>query len=271
MRFLSSALLAGQLLTISAPALAAPPAVSVETAMAYAAEQGILAPVSDGLMHPEMPLTRLDLVRGIVHDVYLQDVSARCFDRIAPKKKSGYTHLFSDVPRTAAYAPEICAGMLTGIVQGKADGSFLPFEGATLAETAKVVAKAYGIAPAPSLQLQKNVPWHEPYWYALARRNAIPDRLREDRHEILTRGEFAVILYELRTERPRYGARYEPVAAASSPISAGTPHAAAVPADGGQIPAAPVTDAGRAIVLHVQERLASRMAIATAAHLPPGV
>ncbi len=211
MKAFVSLFLGSYLLASVSPAFAAivPEESALHTdAMQYADSRNILEPMSDGLMHPEMPLSRLDLVRSIVRDVYPQDIRPDCFGRIATRPQATYSHLFSDVSINNSSAKVICVSMLAGLIEGNKDGSFRAQEAANLVEAAKVISKAYGIAPLPSLRLQSGVPWHEPYWFALAKRGAIPESVKS-RESVLTRGEFAEILYRLRDERPAQGFRYK--------------------------------------------------------------
>lgn len=255
MRIISSTLLAVQLLSIAPTSFAASMINAEDIAMEYAMTQGILSIQSDGLEHAEAPLTRIDLVRGIMHDVYEKDVQWGCFGLIAPKPTTKYTHLFTDIPKTYEYAQEICAGMLAGVVQGKKDGSFQPNAGATLSEAAKVIAKSYGLSAPPAL-MPESVRWDEPYWYALARRNVLPSRIRDLRDEVLTRGEFASIMFQLRNERPKFGAQYEATHAKASAQDKTLSHAASSVST-----VTPVTDAGMRLQKHAAERLETRLAV----------
>jgi hypothetical protein len=179
----------------------------MSAAMEFVSGRGLLTPQEDGMLHPERYLTRIDLMHAIVRDVYGGENRGACFDNIAPSLPARFTLLFTDVRRTDAYATDVCIGMFTGIVSGRPDGSFRPFAGTNFAESSKIITKAYGIAPFMGLRPNTNVPWHEPYWYALARRQAIPETVTA-RSQTLTRGEFAEILYRLRSERPTLGFRY---------------------------------------------------------------
>ncbi len=176
---------------------------------ANAESRGLLTPFPDGNLHPEAPLTRLDLIRGLVHDVYSNDLKTPCFNYISATMSANYTLLFTDIPRTHASAEEVCIGMFTGLIKGHEDGSFGPRQGANVAEAAKMISKAYGIAPFQGLVQKPSVPWHESYWYALAKRNALPQEVRNNRGAILTRGEFAMIMSRLEPYRPPYGYLYE--------------------------------------------------------------
>lgn len=175
-------------------------------AMDYVKENNVLTPLGDGLWHPEMPLTRMDLITSIVRNVYKEDINDNCFKEIAAESSADYTHLFRDISRSSVHAKEVCVAMFVGILQGKPDGSLKPEQSANLVETAKMVSKAYGIAPFQGLKQDAGVPWHEPFWYALARRNAIPKTVAS-RSSTLTRGEFADIMYNLRTDKPIIGFR----------------------------------------------------------------
>jgi hypothetical protein len=173
----------------------------------YVQNHAMLQPMADGDMHPELPLTRRDLLLAIVNDVYSKDVTDQCFSEIAPSVPARFDFLFSDVSRTSTIAKEVCAGMFVGILNG-IDGRLRLDENANLVDTAKVITKAYGIAPLPGLRPDP-APWHEPFWYALARRNAIPKTVTS-RSSYLTRGEFAEIIYRLQGDRPSVGVRYTP-------------------------------------------------------------
>ena len=231
-------------------------------AIDYVKSRGLLPATEDGLFHSELPLSRLDLVHAVVHDVYEADVGNSCFDFIAPDLPATYSQLFRDVSRGAGFAREVCVGMFVGLLNGEQDGSFEPYWSANLAETAKVVSKAYGIAPFLGLYPQVGVPWHEPYWYALAREDAIPDSFRFERSHKVTRGEFAEILYRLRDEHPKIGFRstyahaYEyHQSTGGSAVLRGAGHAGAITES-----VLPAEEHGQnSILSHIEERRLSRL------------
>ncbi len=176
----------------------------IDQAINYVESMNILSPMSDGLFHGELPLQRIDLLTGIVRTMYPADVTPACFDEISSSVPSKFTYLFRDIPRSSVKAQEVCVGILAGLVSGTPDGSFNPFGGTNLVDAAKIISKSYGIAPLPSLRIQSGVAWHEPYWFALAKRNAIPQSIK-DRNANITRGEFASIMYTLKNVKPDYG------------------------------------------------------------------
>lgn len=276
MKKMISFLLSAYLVSTVSPAFAQtysaenPP--SYGPAIDYVTGRGMMSPTSDGRFHPEQPLTRVDLIRSIVRDVYSQDVREECFDEIAPRIPARYTRLFTDLSLDDSAAREVCVGMFVGIVEGRPNGSFGANFSTNLVETAKIVSKAYGIAPWPALQLQPTVPWHEPYWYALAKRGAIPETV-ENRSVSLTRGEYAEILYRLRNDRPAMGFRYGTVhvkdavdTATSEASSTAFRHPMTVAPDlallTNSVPVVKETaklSSGLAIQMHVEERRLSRL------------
>lgn len=268
MRVPASLILSVYLLSSAAPALAQTADSherSSDEAIDYVMNRGMLFLQSDGKFHPESSLTRVDLIRSIVRDVYTEDMRGNCFDAIAPAIPSRYTHLFDDVPRTHSSATEICVGMFTGLVEGREDGRFGADTSANLVEAAKVVSKAYGIAVAPGLHPEPGVPWHEPYWYSLAKRNAIPETV-ESRDAVLTRGEYAQILYRLRSERPTVGFRYQSVKARTADPNVTDTSQATITKNtsipwSAKAPTAtmPVTSEGIAMQMRVEERRLHRM------------
>lgn len=270
-----SIFLAGTLAFSSvSPALAATSTIEsgpYQTAISYVQESGILSPMSDGLMHPELPISRQDVVVSVVRDVYTNDIRPDCFDRISGNLPATFSHLFTDVSLSNAQAKEICVGMFVGLVEGQKDGSFVPQASANLVDVAKVVTKAYGIAPLPSLRIQSGIPWHEPFWFALAKRNAIPETVKS-RNSMLTRGEFAEILYRIKDERPTQGFRYQPTMVKD--LAQGSPVTEVVEAqDSFTYPTVSVLDSaivstdinqlsgGLRLQMHVEERRIARLTL----------
>ncbi len=247
--------------SVCQPALAAavPSEMSgtYSVAMEYAEDRAILEPLEDGQMHPEMPISRQDLVMSIVRDVYQKDVRKDCFDRISPDLHANFDRLFTDVPLSNAAAEEICVGMFVGVVEGRPDGSFGVQGTANLVDAAKIVTKAYGIAPLPGLRPVSGVPWHEPYWYALAKRNAIPETVK-NRSATLTRAEFAEILYRLKDERPAQGFRYTPTLV-KNVASANTPTTVATISEPNMSVGALNVSSGLLVQMHVESRRFARL------------
>lgn len=274
MRSAASLALIATLLSAAGPAFAAETVTSSpseQSSIEYVISRGMLTPMSDGQFHPEQAISRIDIVTSVVRDVYASDIRSDCFDRVAPAIPARFTNLFTDVSRTAVRAKELCVGMFVGIVDGRPNGSFGPLGSANLVEAAKIVTKAYGIAPKPGLRLQSGIPWHEPYWYALAKRGAIPESVKS-RNAALTRGEFAEILFRLRNERPAQGFKYVPGQlqneAQEATIASTVVESASVMTDDpfSEVPVPspaeapiPTMSAGITLQMHVEERRMLRM------------
>ncbi|OGJ55853.1 hypothetical protein A3D88_01870 [Candidatus Peribacteria bacterium RIFCSPHIGHO2_02_FULL_52_16] len=156
-------------------------------------------------------VSRAEFIRLVMDDTYADDVDLQnCFQNIAPdpRRPVSYTHLFKDVSKDVGYGLDLCQGMFVGIVNGDPDGLFRPGKAVNFVEAAKIISKAYGIAPRPSLQPQPRVPWYEPYRYILARWEAIPPSVKR-LDQPLTRADVRFILKALATEKPEVGFRYE--------------------------------------------------------------
>lgn len=94
----------------------------VETAYNY----GIISGYSNGLFHPEGPVTRGQLAKMLVlARNWLLDTSA------GPH--------YSDVPPTDAYYPYVETATRHRVISGYADGRFLPYGSVTRGQTAKMV------------------------------------------------------------------------------------------------------------------------------------
>lgn len=179
-----------------------------ERAIEYVTDSGMMSSNS-GAFLTEEPMTRIDFLSILVNDVYYLDDQETCFSEISsrPGLSVRYTHLFADVHRKAPFAGSLCIGMMSGLVQGRQDGTFGAGTAISFAEAAKWITKAYGIAPMPSLRPNPTIPWYEPYRYAVARHGAVPMTVKNVQQR-LTKGEAAELLYLLRTEKPSYGYRY---------------------------------------------------------------
>jgi hypothetical protein len=120
----------------------------------------------------ETPITRAAFTQLLVKELYGQPLSPICFSLLSPSR---YTLLFSDVSRTEPYALALCTAMQDGIVRGYLDGSFRPDSFVTFAEAAKMLSRAYVLAPYGEPEGQRE--WFLPYAESLAVRNAIPETI----------------------------------------------------------------------------------------------
>lgn len=107
---------------------------------------------------------------------------------------------FPDVPKSAWFAPYICAAKEKGIISGFPDGTFKPEINVNYANGAKILAKTFGIPLYPSdaqFNTEENI-WYRPYTLGLLRKHAVAPSIRTF-EQSLTRGEMAEMLYRLAT------------------------------------------------------------------------
>jgi hypothetical protein len=188
------------------------PGFSVDTeAVAYGIAQGLIAQETDGQYDLDTEVTRMEFLRMVLSDVYTAHSDYEgCFADIAPSpKNTSYTHLFVDVEKTEVIGTELCVGMLVGLASGYSDGTFRPDQTITTAEAAKMITKAYGIAPFLGLRQDPRIPWYEPYRYALARHGEVRFSVAAMNRPI-TRSQAMMMFHGLRDLRPTEGMRYEP-------------------------------------------------------------
>lgn len=107
---------------------------------------------------------------------------------------------FPDVPKTAWFAPYICAAKVKGIIGGFPDGTFKPEIGVNFANSAKIFAKTFGV-PTVTKNAQFDAEqsiWYRPYTLALLHKGAVAETINAFT-QTLTRGEMAEMLYRLKT------------------------------------------------------------------------
>lgn len=158
--------------------------ILIRTAEPEASTGMTITPVMD---EPEAPLetmfvpsnsailSRAEFTALIVEKMYNQAELDRCFWDIASKFPPGFSLVFTDVNVNDRFAKQICVAMRDGIVRGYVDGSFRPDRPVNAAESAKILSRAYSLAP--YAHLDTVAPWYEAHVKALASRNAIPESI----------------------------------------------------------------------------------------------
>ena len=77
------------------------------------------------------------------------------------------TNCFPDVT-TESFAPSVCAAKVRGIISGRADGLFYPYDSISLVEAAAIVVRAKNVS------VGSDFVWYRPYLEKLSQWNAIP-------------------------------------------------------------------------------------------------
>lgn len=124
------------------------------------------------MLEDSTEITRGFFTAALVRSLYSQAQIDHCFLSIAPSKTADFTLVFTDVSVEHVYAKEICIAMRDGIIRGYTDGSFAPDRMVTFAESAKMLSRAYALAP--FAEFDTKAPWYAAHVRALIVRNAVP-------------------------------------------------------------------------------------------------
>lgn len=136
----------------------------------------------------EQIFTRATFMSAVVRRLYKP--TERCFAKLSG---SDYLLLMRDVPKDAPYGMDLCTAMRAGLVRGFRDGTFRPNDAVTVAEAAKVLAKAFGMASDP---MDPTEPWADPFVKALVNAGALS--AHANLQAPLTRDELSAMLWRLR-------------------------------------------------------------------------
>lgn len=139
-------------------------------------------------------ITRGHFTAELVRSMYTQAQIDSCFASISPSKSADFALVFTDVSVEHLYAKEICIAMRDGIVRGYNDGSFAPDRMVTFTESAKILSRAYALAPFADIDTKG--PWYTEYVRALVVRNVVPVSITKMSH-IVTYGEAIEMLDRL--------------------------------------------------------------------------
>ncbi len=123
-------------------------------------------------IEPTSTLTRREFTALIVEKLYTPVQIETCFWDIASSLPPHFTLVFTDVHVNDAYAKHICVAMRDGLIRGYADGSFRPDRPINVAESAKILSRAFVLAPYAEHD-QRSV-WYRAHIEALATQNSIP-------------------------------------------------------------------------------------------------
>ena len=156
-------------------------------AIAELRAQGAIEGYGDGSFKPTATINRAE---------FLKIVLAARDGGESPRSTDG---CFPDVPKSAWFAPWVCAALEEGIIDGYPDGTFRPEREIAFVESAKILANAFG----QDVQGDGEA-WYEPYAQALDTSRAIPTTV-DSLEARVERGEMAEMLWRLtakRTDRP---------------------------------------------------------------------
>lgn len=168
-------------------------------------EAGIVQGYDDGGFHPYDTINRAEFTKILA--------GARFEGSEVCEAKR-----FSDVSADEWYSPSIDAAFCRGVIDGYPDGTFRPANDITMAEAAKILAKAYG------LPIENTDTWYEGPVRAMVAANAVPTTIPSLDYPI-TRGDMAEMINDLRGGTPSAPTLVDPTYLLQLPdTSPWTPH-----------------------------------------------
>jgi len=174
-------------------------------AISALSDEGIINGYNDGSFHPEGNVNRAELIKTVVSARLGRDAIDNC---IADNAQPNWHYIFfPDVPVNEWYAKYICAATTNGFVSGYSDGNFHPDNYVNFAEGLKIILNAHNIDTSRTRLAQNkllyinNGDWFASYFSYAYNKNLINRSKFYHPGQLMTRGEFAEILYRLKSIR----------------------------------------------------------------------
>ena len=173
-------------------------------AVSHLSDIGVISGYQDGSFQPDRTVSRAEAVKLLITSVKSKDLIQKIMDSYL---KDGYPSPFFDSPLREWFGPYVAMARQYSIVGGYSDGSFRPHNTINFAEGLKIALETYGInvrserfIHTPLLYMQGHE-WFAPYFSYARNHNIInPDKFYHPA-QLMTRGEFAEIIYRLKTIR----------------------------------------------------------------------
>lgn len=165
-------------------------------AIMYVQENKIVQGYEDGTYKPDITINRAEFTKIIIGAIFDAGVIDTCIEN--ETEPTNEAVFFPDVQKTAWFAKYVCVAKTKNIIQGYPNGTFQPGNNINFAESAKIIANAFGYATT------SDPVWYKPYVNALAEHFAIPDTIGAFDY-FITRGEMAEMIYRLKagiTDKP---------------------------------------------------------------------
>jgi len=167
-------------------------------AIDYLMSEGIIRGYPDRSFRADLPVSRAEFTKIVVGSLFSPFVIESCVEKLPESKEALDVIRFDDVSYLDWYGPYLCIAVLAEIIDGYPDGKFRPEDGINFAETAKILANAYGVLSPErhDIRVQQEI-WYKPYIEDLEDLNVIPPGIRGIEYPI-TRGEMAELIFRLR-------------------------------------------------------------------------
>lgn len=165
------------------------------SAITYVESNAIVNGFSDGSFKPENFITRGEFLKIIINTYFNKPDLPNCNN---PR--------FNDVDLNNQFKDFICFATTKGIINGFADNTFRTDNHIEFGAAAKIIANTFEMNPDLSLINQREK--FKPHIIRLGEKMAIPTSIKYIEQE-LTRGEFAEIIYRIKTNVKKESKNYE--------------------------------------------------------------
>ena len=175
-----------------------------EEAIESLASLGIINGYPDGSFQPEKSISRAEAAKILIGTVKPPTTIEETQNDLY---SYNFLSLFSDVGNEEWFAPYVMLAYQNGIIQGYSDGSFRPANIINMAEGLKMILESYGMDATRARYVEHPLlligpdDWFTHYFEYSYNRNLISREKFYHPAQGMTRGEFAEILFRLKTIR----------------------------------------------------------------------
>ncbi len=166
-------------------------------AVEYLRTNDVLLGYMDGTFHLNRRISRADFVHLMTNPLFLHGRQDNCVLENTTERQS--TVFFHDVPKTAAFAADVCVASVNDLVHGYPDGNFRPQRPVSFVEAAKVIARVFSVDVRRDSAPTDN--WYTVYVDVFTGMGAVPPGIDTNSQRALarpiTRGEMAWMIYRV--------------------------------------------------------------------------
>jgi LPXTG-site transpeptidase (sortase) family protein len=166
-------------------------------------DRNVIKGYNNGEFHPDGLINRAEAVKILVESKFDDEIINHSLDW--HKQSNHWYVMFPDVKITDWFGSYVEMGCQNKIIQGYPDGNFHPADNINFAEALKIILLSYGVntheteyKSNPLLYIKKG-DWFEPYFTYAYEYNLINQNKFYHPAQLITRGEFAEIVYRLET------------------------------------------------------------------------
>jgi len=177
-------------------------------AISQLSDLGVINGYPDGSFQPGQTISRAEAAKLLVSSVKSDEFVQKATNSFI---KNGFGSPFYDVSFDEWFGPYVVMAKQYGMVDGYSDGSFKPSNTINFAEGLKMILQSYGVAvqserfvEQPLLYI-KGHEWFAPYFSYAYNHHLINTEKFYHPAQLMTRGEFAEILYRLKTIKKNGG------------------------------------------------------------------